>query len=94
MHGNTKYVALVISMGRMNSKLILSILPAALAGCASSGVVPVRQDTFMVSKQSSTGFHASASVKIDIYREGPVYCENKGNKFQPVSDRRLDGIPA
>lgn len=77
----------------MNSKLILSMLLATLAGCASSGVVPVGQDTFMISKQSSTGFHSGASVKADIYREGSAYCESKGKEFQPVSDRWLDGIP-
>jgi len=51
------------------------------------------KDTFMITKQSSTGFHSGASVKADIYREANEFCGKKGLQFQPVSDRSLDGVP-
>ncbi len=64
-----------------------------LTGCVSSGVVPMGQDTFMISKQSSTGFHSAGSVKADIYREGSEYCSNQGKIFQPINDHGVDGVP-
>jgi Short C-terminal domain len=64
-----------------------------LTGCASSGVIPMGQDTFMISKQSSTGFHSAGSVKADIYKEGSAYCASQGKEFQPVNDHGVDGVP-
>jgi len=68
-------------------------LIAFLTGCASSGVVPMGQDTFMISKQSSTGFHSAGSVKADIFQEGSAYCASQGKEFQPVNDHGVDGVP-
>jgi hypothetical protein len=78
----------------MKKKTIgLLTLTTLIFGCASSGPVPMGRDTFMITKQSSTGFHSGASVKADIYREANEFCDKKGLKFQPVSDRALDGVP-
>jgi hypothetical protein len=73
-------------------KIIFSVV-VLLTGCASSGVVPMGQDTFMISKQSSTGFHSASSVKADIYKEGSEYCASQGKEFQPVNDHGVDGVP-
>ena len=51
------------------------------------------QDTFMISKQSTTGFHSAGSVKADIYQEGSAYCASQGKEFQPVNDHGVDGVP-
>lgn len=64
-----------------------------LTAYASSGIIPVGQDTFMVTKQSSTGFHSGASVKAEIFPEAAVYCSKIGKDLQPVSDRIVDGVP-
>jgi hypothetical protein len=74
-------------------KKIIFAFVVFLTGCASSGVIPMGQDTFMISKQSSTGFHSAGSVKADIYREGSAYCASQGKEFQPVNDRGVDGVP-
>ena len=76
-------------------KIILaSLLFAALVvGCASSGVVPIGQDTFMISKQSSTGYHSAGSVKAEIFTEANAYCLGQGKSLQPVSDSGVDGVP-
>ena len=63
-----------------------------LAANASSGVVPMGQDTFMISAQSLTGLASAGSVKADIYREGSAYCASLGKEFQPVSDHGVDGV--
>ena len=74
-------------------KIITFAAVVLLTGCASSGVVPMGQDTFMISKQSSTGFHSAGSVKADIYKEGSAYCASQGKEFQPVNDHGVDGVP-
>lgn len=74
-------------------KIIIFSVVVFLTGCASSGVVPMGQDTFMISKQSSTGFHSAGSVKADIYKEGSEYCASQGKEFQPVNDHGVDGVP-
>jgi hypothetical protein len=72
---------------------LVSITAAALIGCTSSGPVPMGIDTFMITKQSSTGFHSAGSVKADIYREANKHCAGLGRQFQPVQDRGVDGVP-
>jgi hypothetical protein len=69
------------------------VAAVCLTGCASSGPVPMGKDTFLITKQSSTGFHSAGSVKADIYREANEYCAGQGKQFQPVSDRGTDGQP-
>jgi hypothetical protein len=64
-----------------------------LVGCASSGPIPVGQDTFMITKQSTTGFHSGSSVKAEIFREANEYCTKTGKQLQPVTDRQVDGVP-
>ena len=82
----------VIKM-RIISTLLLIVFSMLTFGCASSGPVPMGQDTFMITKQSSTGFHSGASVKADIYREAGEHCMKIGKQLQPVSDRQVDGMP-
>jgi hypothetical protein len=76
-------------------KIVLaSLLSAAVVvGCASSGVIPIGQDTFMISKQSSTGFHSASSVKAELFAEANTYCIGQGKMLQPVSDNGVDGVP-
>jgi hypothetical protein len=81
----------------MKEMKIHSLLAASVAllltACASSGPVPMGRDTYMISKQSSTGFHSGASVKADIYREANDFCIRTGLEFQPVTDSAKDGVP-
>lgn len=74
-------------------KIIIFAAIVFLTGCVSSGVVPMGQDTFMITKQSSTGFHSASSVKADIYKEGSAYCASQGKEIQPVNDQGVDGVP-
>lgn len=78
-------------MSRENLTIVL--LAVILSSCASSGAVPIGRDTFMITKQSSTGFHSGASVKADLYREAYEFCMKKGLQFQPVKENSKDGVP-
>ena len=73
--------------------LLASCVLSVLTACASSGAVPIGRDTYMITKQSSTGFHSGASVKADIYREANEFCVKRELQFQPVRDNAKDGVP-
>src|SRR5262249_46939356 len=57
-----------------------------LAGCASnSGVVPIGQDTFMVSRQAATGFSGSGTLKAEAFQEANQYCSKLGKSLQVIN---------
>lgn len=56
------------------------LLCLVLAGCAAnSGVVPMGDERYMVSRQAATGFSGSGTLKADALKEANEYCkrENK-----------------
>lgn len=73
--------------------LYASCLILMIYGCTSSGAVPIGRDTYMITKQSSTGFHSGSSVKADIFREANDFCLKQGLQFQPVKENTKDGVP-
>jgi hypothetical protein len=67
-------------------KKIITAGAIFLAGCASnSGVIPIGQDTFMVSRQAATGFSGSGTLKAEAFQEASQYCEKLGKSLQVVS---------
>jgi len=67
------------------SILLFGIL-IILSGCAiHSGVVPIGQDTYMVSRQAATGFTGMGSLKADAFREASEYCVSQNKKIQVVN---------
>jgi len=75
-------------------RIIFSIvLVMLLGGCASSGVVPIGKDTFMISDKASNGYTPAGSLKANIYREGAAYCANQGKEFQPLHEQWVEGVP-
>lgn len=62
------------------------IFPLFLIGCsANSGVVPIGQDTFMVSRQAATGFSGSGTLKAEALKEANEYCVSQNKKLQLVN---------
>lgn len=58
----------------------------ALAGCAAnSGVVPIGQDTYMVSRQAATGFSGSGTLKAEAFQEANQYCTSQKKVLQIVN---------
>jgi len=51
-------------------KTWLVIVVLVLAGCSSTGIVPMDKDTYMVSKRSAqVGFGPAIGAKADVYQE-------------------------
>lgn len=62
------------------------ILFIILSGCAAnSGVIPIGQDTYMVSRQAATGFSGSGTLKAEAFEEARVYCKKQNKILQVVN---------
>ena len=67
-------------------KIIFIAAAVFLTGCASnSGVIPIGQDTFMVSRQAATGFSGSGTLKAEAFQEASQYCTKLEKSLQVVS---------
>jgi hypothetical protein len=64
-----------------------------LTGCAAnSGVAPLGQDTFVVSRQAATGFSGSGTLKGEALTEAGQYCASQ-NKSLLVTNTKEVGPP-
>jgi hypothetical protein len=67
----------------MKPKYLLPIL--FLTGCASnSGIVPMGNDTYMVSRQAATGFTGMGTLKADAMREAYSQCQEDGKRVEVI----------
>lgn len=74
-----------------NSIVALTMI---LAGCSSTGIVPIDRDTYMVAKTSSAcGFRSADGTKAKLYREANKFCAKKNRQIQTVDVTGRDGIP-
>jgi hypothetical protein len=79
---------------KVKTTILAAAVPVLLVACASSGPVPIGQDTYLISKQSAGGvFVAPSTVKVEILQEANAYCKSQGKEFQIVSTNELSAIP-
>lgn len=62
-----------------------------LAGCASTGVVPTGDGTYMLAKRSSTD--SGGEIMADLYREAGAHCAAEGKKMAQTSGKSKDTMP-
>lgn len=76
------------------NKTCVIVLMAALAGCASSGIIPTGPDTYMVTKKSAGGLFTSGNaVLADLYIEANEYCSHRGQVVDTVNTNAQNAIP-
>lgn len=65
-------------------KLILTVFAIVLmSGCASyTGVVKVDDNSFMIARQASTGFHGRGTMPEDNLKDANQFCEYAGKKAE------------
>jgi len=62
-----------------------------LAACASTGVIPFSQDTYLIGKKdASPGRGVSLSTKTEVLKEAHAFCAKKG---QETSIVRVESTP-
>lgn len=55
------------------------ITASGLVGCASTGVIPMGQDSYMIGKKDGApGLGVSLTNKAEVYREANEFCREKG----------------
>lgn len=79
-------------------KRLTALVILAAAGCASTGIVPMDADTFMVSKRAAqVGFGPPVAAKADVYKQANEFCATKGKKVETIDFQGTDsgfGRPA
>lgn len=65
-----------------------------LAGCSSTGVIPMDQDSYMIGKKDgSLGVGVSLSNKAEVYREANAFCREKGLEVKTLSVTTTPSMP-
>ncbi len=76
----------------MKFKFELAVLFFAISGCASTGVIPMGKDSYLIGKKDgSPGLGVSFSNKADVYKEANSFCSAKGLEVETLN---LATIPA
>ena len=66
-------------------KYALFVLPLLLLGCASSGVVSLSSDKFIISKNTAKfGGGISASAASEVHEEANDFCAKRGRKVETI----------
>lgn len=66
-------------------KYTITTLVFILSGCASnSGVVPMGNETYMVSRQAASAFSGMGTLKADAMREAYQQCQLTGKHVEVV----------
>jgi len=61
------------------------IFSVVLFGCASnSGIVPMGNDTYMVSRQAASGFSGMGTLKADAMKEAYQQCQKTGKSVDVI----------
>lgn len=68
---------------RTNNHVIF--VAAILTGCATtSGVAPIGEDTFMISRNGAGFWSSTAQIKAEALKDADNFCTQKGKKLQVV----------
>lgn len=65
-----------------------------LAGCQSTGVIPMSQDSYYIGKKDgSPGLGISLSNKAEVYKEAYVFCSEKGLEIYTLRETVTPAAP-
>ena len=80
-------------MIKISSPIIVVSLLIFLAACSSTGVIPVGENSYMLSKQTATGFQTAVGVTSDVMEEASGYCSKLNKHFVIQNMQSRDGVP-
>ena len=66
----------------MKKLIYLFVMVMLLSGCASTGVIPMDKDTYMIAK--SSGYSQPVGAKAAVYREANKFCAKQNKKVETV----------
>lgn len=66
-----------------------------LAGCASTGVIPMNGDSYFIGKKDGApGIGVSLTNKAEVYSEANAFCSSKGMEVQALKETVKSARPA
>lgn len=69
----------------MSKIMGLAVVAGLVTSCASnSGIVPLGNDAYMVSRQAASGFSGMGTLKADAIGEAARYCESNDKVFEAI----------
>lgn len=68
-------------------KVVVALLALfVVAGCSSTGVVPLDKDTYMVAKRSpKIGFVSADDEKAEVYRQANQFCAKQNKQLETIN---------
>lgn len=64
------------------------VLTAGLVGCANPGIVPISEDTYLLSRTDKGGIFGNPSaMKAEVFQEAAAFAASKGKVAVPVTVR-------
>lgn len=64
-----------------------------ISSCAiNSGIVPVGNEQFFISKQAATGFTGLGNLKAEAIKEGTQFCNAMEKEFELIAQDQSDGM--
>ena len=73
---------------------LLFLFLTTLVGCAkTSGIVPIGDDTYMISRSHKGMDITGSKVKADAFKEANQYCEEQGKKMEIIKATQKDMVP-
>ncbi|MCA1856735.1 SHOCT domain-containing protein [Massilia oculi] len=80
--------------GRLGAKLGFVAVIGLMTGCATSDIVPMGTDTYMIAQTSAGGmFKAMSSLKTEVIQRANQFAENKGKVAIPVASKETLARP-
>jgi hypothetical protein len=66
-----------------------------VAGCSSTGVIPMDKDSYFIGKKDGTpGLGVSLTNKADVYKEANDFCSAKGLEVETLNITTIPARPA
>jgi hypothetical protein len=64
---------------------MLLFLCVGIAGCATTGVIPMDKDTYMIARRSAqVGFGPPLGAKAEVYKQANAFCEKQDKTVETV----------
>jgi hypothetical protein len=71
------------------------IFLSTIVGCASTGVIPMDKDSYLIGKKDGTpGLGVSLSNKAEVYKEANDFCSAKGLEVETLNVITTPARPA
>lgn len=75
-----------------NTSAVLTSL--VLVGCASSGVIPTGQNSYMITAKSAGGMFTNGNaVLANLYGEANTFCQQRGEAVETIDTNAQNAIP-